>query len=171
MAHQMKTESLAECLAEALMIEREAADRCNEFAEFLEDHDEHATAALFRKLARFEQLHAEELERRAIGVPLPPLRQWEFSWLYDAPPDQGTREIIFHLLTPYDALKIALGAERRARDLFDQVARATSDPAVRGLAEELAAEEVTHIGWLEDSLAKAPRPLVTEADFEPLFRR
>ena len=81
--------NLAECYANALAIEREAAARSAQFAEYLEDHGEQATAALFRKLARFEQQHVEELERRSAGMPLPALRPWEFSWLDDAPRRTG----------------------------------------------------------------------------------
>lgn len=163
--------NLAECYAQALMIEREAAARCSEFAEFLDDHGELATAAVFHKLARYEQHHANELARRAEGFPLPNLRQWEFSWLDDAPPEQVSREFVFHLMTPYHAIKIALEAEQRAKAMFARVAGTTNDPEVRALAEELATEESEHVSWLEDALAKAPRPLVSEADYEQLLNR
>lgn len=56
--------NLAECYANALAIEREAAARSAQFAEYLEDHGELATAELFRRLARFERQHVDELERR-----------------------------------------------------------------------------------------------------------
>jgi rubrerythrin len=171
MASTQPIGTLSECYAQALMIEREAAARCSEFAEFLEDHGALATAAVFHKLARYEQHHANELARRAEGVPLPDLRQWEFSWLDDAPPEQVSREFVFHLMTPYHAIKIALEAERRAKTMFARVAGTTDDPEIKVLAEELAAEESEHVNWLEDALAKAPRPLVSEADFEQMLSR
>lgn len=161
--------ALAECYAKALMIEREAAARCREFAEFLEDHGELAIAAVFRKLARYEQQHANELARRTEGLPLPKLQPWEFSWLDDAPPEQVSHDMIFHLMTPYGAVKIALGAEERAKALFERVARTTDDPKVKSLAEELAAEEKEHVAWLADALAKVPRPPISEADFEQML--
>jgi rubrerythrin len=163
--------NLAECYANALAIEREAAARSEEFAEYLDDHGEQATADLFRKLARFERQHVEELERRTGGMPLPALRPWEFSWLDDAPSEQVDHEFIFHLMTPHDALTIALGAEKRAQALYEQVIAVSDDPEVKRLARELAGEELEHIAWLEDGLKRVPRPLVTEEDYEPLFRR
>ena len=169
MANATPIGNLAECYANALAIEREAAERCAQFAEFLEDHGALGTAELFGKLARFEQQHVEELERRSSGMPLPTLRPWEFNWLDDAPAEQVNHEFVFHLMTPHDALKIALGAEKRAQALYEQTIATTSDPEVKRLARELAGEEMEHIAWIEDALAKAPRPLTTEADFEALF--
>lgn len=163
--------NLAECYANALAIEREAAGRSAQFAEYLEDHGELATAELFRRLARFERQHVDELERRTAGMPLPALRPWEFSWLDNAPAEQVDHHFIFHLMTPHDALKIALGAERRAQMLYEQVIATSEDPEVKQLARELAGEELEHIAWLEDGLKQVPRPLVTEEDFEPLFSR
>ncbi len=169
MGRAQPTGSLADCYAQALMIEREAAARCSEFAEFLEDHGELSTAAVFRKLARYERQHAEELARRAAGSPLPRLREWEFSWLDDAPPERVSHELVFHMMTPYTALKIALGAEERAKVLFERVARSTEDAEVKALAEELAAQESAHVGWLQDALAQVPHPPLTEGDFEGML--
>ena len=171
MASAMPIGNLAECYANTLAIEREAAARSAQFAEYLEDHGEQATAALFRKLARFEQQHVEELERRTAGMPLPALRSWEFSWLDDAPAEQVDHHFVFHLMTPHDALTIALGAEKRAQALYEQAISVSDDPEVKRLAQELAGEELEHIVWLEDGLKRVPRPLVTEEDFEPLLSR
>ncbi|MBM3391278.1 MAG: rubrerythrin [Betaproteobacteria bacterium] len=161
--------TLAECYANALAIEREAAARSVQFADFLEDHGAQATADLFRRLARFEQQHVEELERRTAGMPLPALRSWEFSWLDDAPSEQVDHEFVFHLMTPHDALTIALGAEKRAQALYEQAIVVSDDPEVKRLARELAGEELEHIAWLEDGLKRVPRPITSEADYEALF--
>ena len=161
--------NLAECYANALAIEREAAVRSAQFAEYLEDHGEQEAAELFHKLARYEQQHVDELLRRTSGMPLPALRSWEFSWLDNAPAEQVNHDVIFHLMTPHDALKIALGAERRAQALYEQAVASSEDAEVKRLARELAGEELEHIAWLEDGLKKVPRPLTTEDDYEALF--
>jgi rubrerythrin len=169
MANATPIGNLAQCYANALAIEREAAARSVQFAEYLEDHGEQATAELFRRLARFEEQHVEELERRTAGMPLPALRPWEFSWLDDAPAERVDHQFVFHLMTPHDALTIALGAEKRAQALYEQAIETSDDPEVKRLARELAGEELEHIAWLEDGLKQVPRPLVSEADFEQLF--
>lgn len=169
MANATPIGNLAQCYANALAIEREAAARSAQFAEHLEDHGAQATAELFRRLARFEAQHLEELERRTAGMPLPALRPWEFSWIDDAPAEQVDHDFIFHLMTPHDALTIALGAEKRAQALYEQSAATSDDPEVRRLARELAGEELEHIAWLEDGLRRVPRPLTTEEDYAALF--
>ncbi|HMM55939.1 MAG TPA: hypothetical protein PKC23_13085 [Candidatus Desulfobacillus sp.] len=72
-------------------------------------------------------------------------------------------------MTPHDALKIALGAERRALALYQRTVAASDDAEMQRLARELAGEEQEHIELLEDGLRKVPRPLISEADFEALF--
>lgn len=171
MASVQPIASVAQCYAQALMIEGEAAERCKEFAEFLEDRGELATAALFRKLARYEQHHANELARRAAAHPLPRLPQWEFSWLDDAPPERVSHEIVFHLMTAEGAIRIALGAEERARALFERIARTTDDPELSALARGLAAEENEYIHMLKESLGAMPRWPVSDADFERFLHR
>ena len=161
--------NLAECYANALAIEREAAARSAQFAEFLDDHGEQEAAELFHKLARYEHQHVDELLLRTSGMPLPALRSWEFSWLDNAPAEQVNHDFIFHLMTPHDALKIALDAEKRAQALYEQAVAVSDDPEVKRLARELAGEELEHIAWLEEALQKAPRPLTTEADYEALL--
>ena len=37
------------------------------------------------------------------------------------------------------------------------------------IRDRLAGEEMEHIAWIEDALKKAPRPLVSETDYEALF--
>lgn len=169
MANATPFGNLADCYASALAIEREAAARSAQFAEYLEEHGAQAAADLFRKLAGYEQQHVEELLRRSSGMPLPALRPWEFSWLDNAPAEQVNHEFIFHLMTPHDALKIALDAEKRAQALYEQAITSSDDPEVQRLSRELAGEEREHIAWLEDALKKAPRPLVSETDYEALF--
>lgn len=164
MATAQPAGSIADCYAQALLVEREAAARSGEFAEFLEDRGDPANAALFRKLARYEAQHAEELARRSAGMPLPPLPTWQFNWLDDAPPEQVSHGLIFHLMTPYDALKIALGAESRAKALFERMAAAGADAETRRLADELADEEREHIAWIEAALARTPKPLAFDED-------
>lgn len=169
MASALPPASLAECYASALAIEREAAARCEQFAELLHDRGETATAALFRRLAEYERRHLAELERQAAGLPLPALPAWKFSWLDDAPAERVDHRLVFHLMTPHDALQIALGAERRAQALFEQTAATSAEAEVRRLARELAGEEREHIAWLEEGLQRVPRPLVSEADYEQLL--
>jgi rubrerythrin len=62
-------------------------------------------------------------------------------------------------MTPFDALKIAEGAERRAQSFFEQVAASAKDSDVRSLANDMAREEAEHVKWINKQLSRTPGPL------------
>lgn len=158
--------SIAELYAHALAIEREAAARYQEFAQQMEDHDREELARLFRTLAHLEHDHAQVIEKRSAGLRLPSLAPNEYSWLDAGPPETATHEWLFRLMTPRDALLIALAAERRAKAFFDTVAAACDDPALRQLARDMADDEADHINRVERALAREPNPRI---DWDSVF--
>ncbi len=82
----------------------------------------------------------------------------EYRWLDAGAPETAAHDWIFRLLTPYDALRIALAGEERARDFFRGVAEGTDDAQLRAFALEMAEEEVEHAARLERALAHEPDP-------------
>lgn len=152
--------SAAELYAHAIAIEREAAERYAEFAERMEDLGNEAVAAVFGTLSRVEGEHLETLQRRTEGVALPTLESHEYRWLDAAAPETGARELIFRAMTPRNALVIALGAEKRAQSFFEHVLMSAEDPALRGLAREMARDEAEHVAMIEKLLERTPDPLL-----------
>jgi rubrerythrin len=69
-------------------------------------------------------------------------------------------------MTPRHALGIALAAEKRAQAFFEGVLTSAQDPALRGLAREMAAEEQEHVRLVEQLLERTPDPNV---DWAALF--
>jgi hypothetical protein len=62
------------------------------------------------------------LERRSHGIALPDLAHQDYRWLETgAAPETAVRELVFRLMTPRNALAIALGAEKRAQAFFERV--------------------------------------------------
>jgi rubrerythrin len=158
--------STAELFAHALAVEREAAARYAELAEFMSDHDNAAVAELFARLAQIEEEHADAIVARARGLDVPALRTFEHTWFDAGPPETVAHEFVFRLMTPHDALKVALEAERRARAYFEQVFANATDPDVKMLAAAMIQEEQQHIDWVERALATAPDPNI---DWDKLF--
>jgi rubrerythrin len=150
--------TLDEFHAHALAIEREAAARYREFAARMADHDKEDLAALFAKLSRMEQEHAQLLEDRMRGTAPAELPAGAYRWLDAGAPETAAHDWIFRLLTPYDALRIALAGEQRARDFFQRVAAETDNAELRAFALEMAEEEVEHAARLERALAHEPDP-------------
>ena len=158
--------SIAELYAHALAVEREAAARYAELAEFMSDHGNAPVAALFARLAQIEEEHAGAIVARARGLEVPALRTFEHTWFDAGPPETVAHEFVFRLMTPHDALKIALEAEQRARGYFEQVFANATDPDVKMLAAAMIQEEQQHIEWVERALATDPDP---HLDWDELF--
>jgi rubrerythrin len=155
-----KIQQAAELYAHAIAIEREAAERYAEFAERMGDLGNDAVAELFGRLAAFEAEHLDALLRRTDGVALPDLSRDEYRWLEAGPPETAAHELVFRLLTPRQALAIALNGEKRAQAFFERIFMTADDPALRALAQEMAAEEQEHVGMVERLLEKTPDPQV-----------
>ena len=152
-------ESVAELYVHAIAMEREAAERYAEFAGRMADEGNPDVAALFRRLARLESGHLEALRRRTDGVALPALES-DYSWIDTGAPETLAHDFVFRLMTPHQALDVALRAERRAKAFFEQARRVADDPGLRSLAQEMAAGEGEHIAMLEGLLARTPEAVV-----------
>ncbi|MFZ5510190.1 MAG: ferritin-like domain-containing protein [Pseudomonadota bacterium] len=171
MGTQLPIGTAADVCAHALAAETEAMSRCSEFADYLEARGDEETAQLFRTLAQEDSRHSVVLAERMSANGPAPVPFWAHSWLDDGPAMPGSHGFVYHLMTPYHALNIALTAERRTRRFFEQVASQCADPEARAVAAEMVREEDAHIGALEQALQKAPRPLVSEADYEQILIR
>ncbi len=161
-----RIDSLAELYGHALAIEREAAARYDELARFMEDHDNVPVARLFARLAGLEREHAARIEARAGAIDVSPAETWEHNWVDARAPETTAHELLFRLMSPRDALKLALAAEERARDWFERVCDGSTDPEVRAFAASMAQEEGEHVAWVRRALDAEPDP---NPDWERLF--
>lgn len=152
-------QSTAELYAHAIAIEREAAERYAEFAGRMADGGNDAVAEVFDRLARFENQHLEKLLKTTRNVQIAEIEPDQFRWLDAGAPETSARELVFRLMTPRNALMIALAAEKRAEAFFERVLMTAADPALRALAREMAADEIQHIALVEQMLERTPEPL------------
>ena len=152
-------QSAAELYAHAIAIEREAAERYSELAERMDDEGREELARVFAELAQMEAEHLETLERRTAGLALPGIPADRYRWLEEGAPETARRELVFRLMTPRQALAIALAAERRAEAFFEEVSWSAADPALRALAREMLAEERAHVELVTSMLEATPAPL------------
>lgn len=161
----MAIQSTEELLAHAIAIEREAAARYAEMGERMEDLGNDSVADLFLRLARVEGEHEAALMDKARGLSLPQIAPGQYAWLDSGAPETPARELVYRLLTPQTALKIALDAEVRAAAFFESARREARDPALREMAAEMAAEEGVHIAWLKSLLRRTPAAAVDWSAF------
>jgi rubrerythrin len=157
--------SVESLYAHAIAMEREAAARYREFAQSMRDHGNDETAALFERLAKLESAHADRLERDTRKLSVPVLEREEFAWLDTGPEVAGSHEFVMRLMSPHDALKIALAGEERAREFFSRALGIAKSPDVKALATEMMKDEADHIEWVREALSHEPGPVNWEKVF------
>ena len=147
-----KFSSVAEFFAQALAIEIEASERYDELADQMETHNNHTIAGIFRKMAKIEGLHRDEIKRRA-GNALVSGRPASFSWLAPEGPEAIDFADIHYKMTPRQALMLARHNEERATKYFEAIAEAADDPEIKAFAATMADDERHHVvlvdKWLE----------------------
>jgi len=157
--------TLRDALDLALLVEEEARDRYEEFAEQLSVHHTPEAAAFFAKMARVEEKHRLVLQARRVA---------EFG----SEPSTVRRAMIFDIEAPeYDearvhmtvrqALEVALRSEEKAQDFFAAALHFVRDPSIQALFEELRDEEIEHQGLVRAEMARVPPDLPGRtADYE-----
>lgn len=153
-----RIDSIAEFYAHAITIEREAAARYQELADQMAVHNNAPLAALFGRLAAMETEHLAALQGKAAGMHLPRPLPWQYHWALDESPEAPPFDAAHYLMTPRQALELALQSEERARDFFDYIMRSSTVPEVQQLAAELAAEEREHVTIVARALAAEDPP-------------
>ncbi len=150
--------SIDELMAYAYALEQEASERYAEFGDAMETHNNREVAELFRKLARIENRHAEQvLEEMGWSTP-PSAPHGGYKWEGFEAPETGDVTELHYLMQPYHALQIALHNEKRARHFFEGLVKQARNAKVRKAAEELAGEEAEHVQLIEDWLKRTPKP-------------
>ena len=150
--------STEELLAYSLALETEAVERFDDLADQMETHYNYEVADLFRKLARIEGLHVENVKKASAGRKLPNLLAWEYEWEGGESPEGGAMEDAHYLMHPWHAIELAMQGEKRAVAFFRHVAETAVDDKVVEMALELAAEEEEHVALLEQWHERFPKP-------------
>jgi rubrerythrin len=150
--------SLADFMAQALAMEREAVERYTEFADAMEMHNNREVAAMFRTMANYESKHAEQIMAEMGWKEAPEPPAGGFGWPDLEPPETVPFDEVHYLMQPWHALQLALAAEQRAEAFFGTLAQAATTESVRRAALELQAEEHEHVELVRAWIAKVPVP-------------
>jgi rubrerythrin len=150
--------TLTEFMAQALAMEREAAQRYSDFADAMEIHNNREVAALFRKMAGIERKHAARIMAEMGWKDTPALPSGKPSWEGFEAPETAPGDEVHYLMQPYHALQLALLNEQRAERFFARLARASTVESVRAAARELQAEEQEHVKLVRAWMRKLPKP-------------
>lgn len=146
--------TLMDALDLGMLIEDEAKERYEEFAEQLELHHTTEAARFFRHMVTNETKHGQELAQRRTA-------------LFGNAPARVTRAMLWDIEAPeYDqarvfmslrqALQVALDAEIKAFGFFNDALQHVKNPEVRKLFEELRDEELEHQDLVKKEMDKVP---------------
>jgi rubrerythrin len=148
--------TIEEFYAHALAIEREAAERYEEFEAWFRDRDADVLAGLCHNLAVLERSHLAALIQASRGLTLPAIPAGGYRWLEAGPPEALARELFYRVASERHLMEIALHAEKKAQRFFEWVAQHAPAEPVRSLARELAQEEAEHVRWVSSAIDYAP---------------
>jgi rubrerythrin len=156
------TLSLKDALDLAVLIEEEAKERYEEFADQMKAHRTPEAARFFVFMAGNEEKHRLQLARQR-------------RELFSEAASSVTRQMIFDVEAPdYDearafmtareALQAAFRAEKKAYAFFNEALPRVRDSRVKALFEELRAEEIEHQRLVLAELEKTPPDPALKAD-------
>ena len=148
------TLTLKDALDLATLIEEEAKDRYEEFADQMEKHHNPEAARFFRFMLSNETKHEDRLSARR-------------KELFGDSPRLVRREMIFDIEAPeYDevrasmsvrmALDASLRAETKAAEFFDAAIERVQLADVKAIFAELRDEEIEHQQLVKKEIAKLP---------------
>ena len=146
--------TLQDALDLALSIEEEAKERYEQFATITGGRYEGDAADMFREMAAYEARHWTEIDaqRRQLFGDAP--RRITPDALDDVEaPDRGAPRVF---MSARQAVEVALAAELKAHEFFDEALPQVKDPSVRKLFEELREEEKRHVALVGAWLQKLP---------------
>lgn len=146
--------SLIDALDLAILIEEEAKERYEEFADQMHLHHTPDAERFFRTMAVNETKHGTDLsERRFRLFPQAPRTVTrEMLWDVEAPGYEEAK--VF--MSARQAMEVALQAEIKAHDYFAAALEHIADPEVKALFEELRQEEVEHQEMVQAAMEKLP---------------
>jgi rubrerythrin len=146
--------SVAELLLHALVIELEAVQRYQQLSQMMEQIGNHKVAKIFARMSDIEAAHAAIIDEQIKGRKLPMLTPNQYLWPGLEPPENTDSGRLFHLMTPCQAMSLALDNEKRAYDFFASVIDDSTDEQVCEIAADFAVEEEQHVAWVEEWLAE-----------------
>lgn len=155
--------TLQDALDLAILIEDEAKERYDEFADQMEIHHTPEAATFFRLMSKYEAKHGEELTERRVRLFKNASCHVSRAMLFDVEAPEYDEARAF--MTPRQAMTSALHAEEKAYAFFAAALPQIKDADVKALFEELKEEEVEHQDMVKRELARlAPDAALSAED-------
>jgi len=150
----LATLDLRDALDLAVLIEVEAYQRYKMFAAQLGRRFTGDAASVFASMAENEAKHGNQLKARRKALFGDTPRRVSLNDLFDVEaPDAASPRASMSTL---QAFEVALSAEQKAYDFYDQALEHVSNPEIHALFTELRDEETEHVRMIREAIAKLP---------------
>jgi len=149
-------ETAGELLANAYQMELEAQERYGYLADQMQMHNNVDLTKLFRELARVEGIHASGILEQMKDMQVPQIRPPDYKWSGGESPEVVDMGDMHYMMSPRQALLLALKAEQSAFEFFDYLLKSTDNQEIRHFAAEFAEEEQEHVELVLRELKKYP---------------
>ena len=146
--------NLMDALDIAILVENEAFERYTLFTNQLGHRYPDDAADVFRKMARNEKKHADELtqQRKALFGDAPVVINKDLLFDVEAPEISSPR----WNMSPFKAFQLVLSSEEKAFAFYDEALSYVNDAEVNTLFSELRDEEAEHVRMITDFISALP---------------
>jgi rubrerythrin len=141
-------------LAHAIQLEFEAARRYEDLKAAMQTAGNKEAEAFFARMAEFSRMHLREALRRGGFRDIPKLPPEAWQWPEGVSPEQAAWVGVDGMIDAVTAYRLALDGEERSQLFYAAIVAETTDPEVRRMAKEFAAEEAEHVSELERLMAR-----------------
>ena len=160
--------TLMDALDLAALIEVEACNRYQQFADGIGSRGADDAGAVFRDMVVNETKHCDQLAERRMALfgDTPPKVTADDIFDVEAP-DYGAPTWNMSVLKAY---YVALAAEKKAHAFYDGALRYVTHPEVKALFEELREEEAEHVAMVQALIAALPPSAaedLEDEDYDP----
>ena len=127
--------------AQVYAMKCESEDRLQDLIDSLKQHNNSAAADIFSRTIELIQGSIKNIEQRTQGMQLPEIPPWESQWHCKEQPDCLCIENAHYLMTPLQALELALFNEKRIQEFFALQIDKQTNKEIRLIADELLVQE------------------------------
>lgn len=138
---QLMIKSPEHLLAQVYAMKCESEDRLQDLIDSLKQHNNSAAADIFSRTNELIKLSIKNIEQRVQGMQLPKIPPWESQWHSKEQPDCLCIENAHYLMTPLQALDLAIFNEKRLQEFFKQQINNGLNEEIRLIANEFLVQE------------------------------
>ena len=128
-------------LAQVYAMKCESEDRLQDLIDSLKQHNNSAAADIFSRTIKLIQDSIKNIEYRAQGMQLPEIPPWESQWYCEEQPDCQCIENAHYLMTPLQALELAIFNEKRLQEFFKEQIDNEFNEEISLIAKEFLIQE------------------------------